>query len=242
MLLLGVGVNKAPSEALAKAPRGFCSRGDGDDSLPIGPDGGLTAEGPAESTREDQGGSLFEAILLVLCSKMRSRTRSSKSTTSILTGPAKRPRFLCSVRIQRGEDPRTTAMVRNLNGASARKARIKRSERCLRRISSCFSTSVVLQTAPSPRALRGERAHESCSIFDSKLLRLDSGFTFFYMPCKELLQGLLRMRKEGEKCEEHCNVPAGFAFVNFIQPLDLHKLLVMAAPSESTAKSRTLER
>eukprot|EP00435_Cladocopium_sp_Y103_P024618 s2398_g6.t1 len=39
---------------------------------------------------------------------------------------------------------------------------------------------------------------------------LSDRFTFFYMPCKE-----------------HRNVPAGFAFANFISPIDVHKLVVM---------------
>lgn len=73
-------------------------------------------------------------------------------------------------RIQRGEDSRTTVMIRNLVGISARKDFLMFLEKC----------------------------------------GLSDRFTFFYMPCKE-----------------HRNVPAGFAFVNFISPIDVHKLVVM---------------
>jgi len=73
-------------------------------------------------------------------------------------------------RIQRGEDSRTTVMVRNLVGNSARKEFLMFMEKC----------------------------------------GLADRFTFFYMPCKE-----------------HRNVPAGFAFINFISPTDVHKILVM---------------
>lgn len=72
--------------------------------------------------------------------------------------------------IQRGEDHRTTVMVRNVGGLRARKD---------------FLT--FLQT---------------CGLHER--------YTFFYMPCKE-----------------HRNVPAGFAFVNFVSPHDVHKLFVM---------------
>lgn len=73
-------------------------------------------------------------------------------------------------KIQRGEDRRTTVMVRNLSGQNARRDFLGFLDKC---------------------AL-GER------------------FTFFYMPCKA-----------------HRNVPAGFAFVNFVAPSDVHKLFVM---------------
>jgi len=73
-------------------------------------------------------------------------------------------------RIQRGEDSRTTVMVRNILGHSARKDFLSFLDKC----------------------------------------SLGDRFTFFYMPCKE-----------------HRNVPAGFAFVNFISPMDVHKLFVM---------------
>ena len=73
-------------------------------------------------------------------------------------------------RIQRGEDSRTTVMIRNLVGISARKDFLMFLEKC----------------------------------------GLSDRFTFFYMPCKE-----------------HRNVPAGFAFVNFISSIDVHKLVVM---------------
>ena len=39
---------------------------------------------------------------------------------------------------------------------------------------------------------------------------LGDRFTFFYMPCKE-----------------HRNVPAGFAFINFVSPMDVLKLFVL---------------
>ncbi|CAE8671770.1 unnamed protein product, partial [Polarella glacialis] len=73
-------------------------------------------------------------------------------------------------KIQRGEDHRTTVMVRNLSGSRARKDFLMFLDKCS----------------------LGER------------------FTFFYMPCKE-----------------HRNVPAGFAFVNFVSSADVHKLFVM---------------
>jgi len=73
-------------------------------------------------------------------------------------------------RIQHGEDSRTTVMVRNLVGVSARKDFLMFLEKC----------------------------------------GLSDRFTFFYMPC-----------------EEQRNVPAGYAFVNFIAPSDVHKVVVM---------------
>ncbi|CAJ1391852.1 unnamed protein product [Effrenium voratum] len=73
-------------------------------------------------------------------------------------------------RIQRGEDSRTTVMVRNIVGTNARKEFLMFLEKC----------------------------------------GLSERFTFFYMPCKE-----------------HRNTPAGFAFVNFIAPIDVHKLFIM---------------
>ena len=39
---------------------------------------------------------------------------------------------------------------------------------------------------------------------------LGDRFTFFYMPCKE-----------------HRNIPAGFAFINFVSPMDVLKLFVL---------------
>mmetsp|Transcript_58954 Transcript_58954/g.72086 ORF Transcript_58954/g.72086 Transcript_58954/m.72086 type:complete len:254 (-) Transcript_58954:166-927(-) len=88
-------------------------------------------------------------------------------------------------RIERGEDSRTTVMVRNVAGNSARK--------------------------------------EFLNLMDK--FGLSDRFTFFYMPCKE-----------------HRNVLAGFAFVNFISPLDVHKLFVMVkngAWREVMSKSQT---
>jgi hypothetical protein len=73
-------------------------------------------------------------------------------------------------KIQRGEDPRTTVMVRNLAGPNARKEFLNFLAKC----------------------------------------ELNEKFTFFYMPCKE-----------------HRNVPAGFAFINFLSPNDVLKLYVM---------------
>jgi len=73
-------------------------------------------------------------------------------------------------RIQRGEDMRTTVMVRNITGANARKDFLNFLDKCA----------------------------------------LGDRFSFFYMPCKE-----------------HRNVPAGFAFVNFITAHDVHKLFVL---------------
>jgi hypothetical protein len=72
--------------------------------------------------------------------------------------------------IQRGEDGRTTVMVRNLSGQNARRDFLGFLDKC----------------------------------------DLGDRFTFFYMPCKA-----------------HRNVPAGFAFVNFVSPQDVHKLFVM---------------
>jgi len=73
-------------------------------------------------------------------------------------------------RIQRGEDTRTTVMVRNITGVNARKDFLNFIEKC----------------------------------------NLGDRFTFFYMPCKE-----------------HRNVPAGFAFVNFISANDVHTLFLL---------------
>lgn len=73
-------------------------------------------------------------------------------------------------KIQRGEDNRSTVMVRNLGGLRARKDFLTFLDKCG----------------------LGER------------------YTFFYLPCKE-----------------HRNVPAGFAFVNFVSAADVHKLYVM---------------
>eukprot|EP00931_Biecheleriopsis_adriatica_P116270 TRINITY_DN91937_c0_g1_i1.p1 TRINITY_DN91937_c0_g1~~TRINITY_DN91937_c0_g1_i1.p1 ORF type:complete len:546 (-),score=130.78 TRINITY_DN91937_c0_g1_i1:114-1631(-) len=72
--------------------------------------------------------------------------------------------------IQAGADSRTTVMVRNLSGVTARKE---------------FLTFL-----------------EKCGLGDR--------YSFFYMPCKE-----------------HRNIPAGFAFINFISPIDVHKLYIM---------------
>mmetsp|Transcript_43062 Transcript_43062/g.121771 ORF Transcript_43062/g.121771 Transcript_43062/m.121771 type:complete len:594 (+) Transcript_43062:135-1916(+) len=71
---------------------------------------------------------------------------------------------ICPQKIERGEDPRSTIMVRNLTGAQAR---------------TNFLTFL-----------------EHCGLQDR--------YTFFYMPCKE-----------------HRNVPAGFAFINFLAPEDI---------------------
>jgi len=73
-------------------------------------------------------------------------------------------------KIQAGQDSRTTVMVRNLSGTTARR---------------------------------------------DFLLFLDKSglgdrYSFFYMPCKE-----------------HRNIPAGFAFINFISPSDVHNLYVL---------------
>jgi len=88
-------------------------------------------------------------------------------------------------RIERGEDARTTVMVRNVAGNNARKEFLNLMEK----------------------------------------FGLSDRFTFFYMPCKE-----------------HRNVLAGFAFVNFVSPLDVHKLFVMVrsgAWREVMSKSQT---
>eukprot|EP00930_Biecheleria_cincta_P082052 TRINITY_DN7159_c0_g1_i1.p1 TRINITY_DN7159_c0_g1~~TRINITY_DN7159_c0_g1_i1.p1 ORF type:complete len:482 (-),score=88.42 TRINITY_DN7159_c0_g1_i1:74-1519(-) len=73
-------------------------------------------------------------------------------------------------RILRGEDPRTTVMVRNIMGVTARTDFLDFLDKCL----------------------------------------LGDRFTFFYMPCKE-----------------HKNIPAGYAFINFISPMDVHNLFMM---------------
>jgi hypothetical protein len=59
------------------------------------------------------------------------------------------------------------------------------------------------------RNLSGSRARKDFLTFLEKC-DLGDRYTFFYMPCKE-----------------HRNVPAGFAFVNFVSANDVHKLFVM---------------
>jgi len=74
--------------------------------------------------------------------------------------------------ILRGEDKRTTVMVRHLQGLCARKDFLLFLDKC----------------------------------------SLGNRYSFFYMPCKE-----------------HRNIPAGFAFVNFASPHDVHTLYVAVA-------------
>lgn len=65
------------------------------------------------------------------------------------------------------------------------------------------------RTTVMVRNLVGNNARKEFLMFLEKCGLADR-FTFFYMPCKE-----------------HRNVPAGFAFINFIAPADVHKILVM---------------
>jgi len=65
------------------------------------------------------------------------------------------------------------------------------------------------RTTVMVRNLTGARARKDFLKFLEKC-GLSERYTFFYMPCKE-----------------HRNIPAGFAFVNFVAPCDVHKLYVM---------------
>jgi len=65
------------------------------------------------------------------------------------------------------------------------------------------------RTTVMVRNLTGARARKDFLKFLDKC-GLSERYTFFYMPCKE-----------------HRNIPAGFAFVNFVAPCDVHKLYVM---------------
>eukprot|EP00440_Ansanella_granifera_P071310 gb/GFBE01077393.1/.p1 GENE.gb/GFBE01077393.1/~~gb/GFBE01077393.1/.p1 ORF type:complete len:511 (+),score=128.44 gb/GFBE01077393.1/:1-1533(+) len=66
-----------------------------------------------------------------------------------------------------------------------------------------------LRTTVMVRNISGNNARKDFLHFLDKCA-LGDRFSFFYMPCKE-----------------HRNVPAGFAFVNFISPADVHKLYIM---------------
>lgn len=65
------------------------------------------------------------------------------------------------------------------------------------------------RTTVMVRNLTGQRSRKDFLAFLDKC-GLNDRYTFFYMPCKE-----------------HRNVPAGFAFVNFVSPIDVHKLFVL---------------
>lgn len=65
------------------------------------------------------------------------------------------------------------------------------------------------RTTVMVRNLTGQNARKDFLMFLEKC-GLQEKYTFFYMPCKE-----------------HRNVPAGFAFLNFVAPADIHKLYVM---------------
>jgi hypothetical protein len=65
------------------------------------------------------------------------------------------------------------------------------------------------RTTVMVRNLTGHRARKDFLKFLEKC-GLSERYTFFYMPCKE-----------------HRNVPAGFAFVNFVEPGDVLQLYVM---------------
>lgn len=127
--------------------------------------GGKNAGGPADGEASPTANGQNNADAEALKAERGSRPVRTKVTTKEFSKYDVDP-----VKIQRCEDPRTTVMVRNLSGTSARKDFLRFLERC----------------------------------------GLNDRYTFFYMPCKE-----------------HRNIPAGFAFVNFATPSDVHKLYVM---------------